>query len=70
MKAQKWLWKDGPWLSRLKPGGRLSKKAGEEGRKEVYIVVHAHWLCEHNACRHARLGSIQTGKFLLIGQRL
>ncbi len=26
--------------------------------------------CVRNACRHARLGSVQTGKLLLIGQRL
>ncbi len=57
-------------LSRLKPGGRRSEKAGLEERKDVCILVHATWLCEHNACRHARLGSVQTGKYLLIGQRL
>ncbi len=32
------------------------------------IVVQTTCYCEHNACRHARLGSVQTGKFLLIGQ--
>ncbi len=57
-------------LSRLKPGGRGSEKAGLEGRIEVCIVVHATWYCERNACRHAYLGSVQTGKFLLIVQRL
>ncbi len=56
-------------LSRLKPGGRRSEEAGLEEKIDVCIVVHATWYSEHNACRHARLGSVQTGKLLLIGQR-
>ncbi len=57
-------------LSRLKPGGRRSEKAGLAGRKDVRIVVQETWQCEHNTCRHARLVSVPIGKYLLIGQRL
>ncbi len=56
-------------LSRLKPGGRRSEKAGLEGRKAVCILVHATCYCEHNAYRHAPLERVQTSRFLLIGQR-
>ncbi len=54
-------------LSRLKFGGRRSEKAGLEGRKDVCIVVQETCYYEHNACRQARLGSVQAGNLLLIG---
>ncbi len=56
-------------MSRGKPRGRRSEKAGLEQRTDVCIVVQTTCYCEHNACRHARLESVQTGKLLLIGQR-
>ncbi len=61
----------GGGVSRLKPGGRRSEKAGLEKRTDVCVcvVVQTTCYCEHNACRHARLGHVQTGKLLLIGQR-
>ncbi len=49
------------FLSRLKPALRRSEKAGLEGRKEVCIFADETCYCEHNACRHARLGRVQTG---------
>ncbi len=54
-------------MSRLKPGVRRREKAGLEGRKEVCILVQETCYREHTAFRHARLGSVQTGKLLLIG---
>ncbi len=56
-------------MSRLKPGGRRSEKAGLEGRKDVCIVAQTTCLCQLNACKHTRLRSVQTGARLLIGQR-
>ncbi len=44
------------------------RKAGLEGRIDVCIVVQETCECEHSACRHARLGSVQTGKYVLISQ--
>ncbi len=51
----------------LNPGEDGVKKAGLEGRIDVCIVVQETCECEHNTCRHARLVSVQTGKYLLIG---
>ncbi len=53
-------------LSRLKPRGRRSEKAGLEGRKEVCIAVQETCYCQLNACKHTRLRSAQTGARLLI----
>ncbi len=58
-------------LTSLKPGGRRNKKAGLEKRTDVCILVQETCYCEQNVCRHARLGSVQTGELLLlIGLRI
>ncbi len=43
------------------------KRAGLEEKIDVCILVQETCYCEHSACRNARLGSVQTGKLLLIG---
>ncbi len=57
-------------LSHLKPGGRRNEKAGLEESTDVCYLVQVSYYCERNSCKHVRLGSVQTGKLLLIGQRL
>ncbi len=55
-------------MLRRKPGGRRSEETSLKQRKNACYCVHANCSRESNACRHARLGSLQTCRLLLIFQ--